>query len=65
MVTGCGGGQTSTSIPNPEAFFRPASVAAANRTADVRRQWDFSRDGVLPSIEDALELTGPDRLSVV
>ncbi|MDX3586385.1 hypothetical protein OG920_03705 [Streptomyces europaeiscabiei] len=40
-------------------------MAAANRTADVRRQWDFSRDGVLPSIEDALELTGPDRLSVV
>jgi D-threo-aldose 1-dehydrogenase len=32
---------------------------------DVRRQWDFSRDGVLRSIEDTLERTGLDRLDIV
>ncbi|MGW1275245.1 aldo/keto reductase, partial [Streptomyces sp. NPDC002491] len=32
---------------------------------DLRRQWDFSRDGVLRSIEDTLDRTGLDRLDVV
>ncbi|MGW2547383.1 aldo/keto reductase [Kitasatospora sp. NPDC001574] len=32
---------------------------------DLRRQWDFSRDGVLRSVEDTLERTGLDRLDVV
>ncbi|MEU1853163.1 aldo/keto reductase [Streptomyces sp. NPDC019990] len=32
---------------------------------DLRRRWDFSRDGVLRSIEDTLERTGLDRLDVV
>lgn len=32
---------------------------------DLRRQWDFSRDGVLRSIEDSLERTGLDRLDIV
>jgi len=32
---------------------------------DLRRQWDFSRDGVLRSIEDTLERTGLERLDVV
>ncbi|MGW1030415.1 aldo/keto reductase [Streptomyces sp. NPDC002577] len=32
---------------------------------DLRRQWDFSREGVLRSIEDTLERTGLDRLDVV
>jgi D-threo-aldose 1-dehydrogenase len=32
---------------------------------DLRRQWDFSRDGVLRSIEASLERTGLDRLDVV
>jgi D-threo-aldose 1-dehydrogenase len=32
---------------------------------DLRRQWDFSRDGVLRSIEATLERTGTDRLDVV
>ncbi|MFL5995568.1 MAG: aldo/keto reductase [Streptomyces sp.] len=32
---------------------------------DLRRQWDFSRDGVLRSIEDSLRRTGLDRLDVV
>ncbi|MFI1510779.1 aldo/keto reductase [Streptomyces sp. NPDC020597] len=32
---------------------------------DLRRQWDFSRDGVLRSLEDTLRRTGLDRLDVV
>ncbi|MDQ0836132.1 D-threo-aldose 1-dehydrogenase [Streptomyces achromogenes] len=32
---------------------------------DLRRQWDFSRDGVLRSIEASLERTGLDRLDLV
>ncbi|MEV6212688.1 aldo/keto reductase [Kitasatospora sp. NPDC051914] len=32
---------------------------------DLRRQWDFSRDGVLRSIEETLRRTGLDRLDVV
>ncbi|MEV5957755.1 aldo/keto reductase [Streptomyces sp. NPDC051987] len=32
---------------------------------DLRRQWDFSRDGVLRSIDETLERTGLDRLDVV
>jgi D-threo-aldose 1-dehydrogenase len=32
---------------------------------DLRRQWDFSRDGVLRSLEGTLERTGLDRIDVV
>ncbi|WP_216589611.1 aldo/keto reductase [Streptomyces brasiliscabiei] len=32
---------------------------------DLRRQWDFSRDGVLRSVEDTLTRMGLDRLDVV
>ncbi|WP_328752891.1 aldo/keto reductase [Streptomyces sp. NBC_00285] len=32
---------------------------------DLRRQWDFSRDGVLRSIDDTLTRTGLDRLDIV
>ncbi|WP_405970552.1 aldo/keto reductase [Streptomyces sp. NBC_00988] len=32
---------------------------------DLRRQWDFSRDGVLRSIDDTLRRTGLDRLDIV
>ena len=32
---------------------------------DLRRQWDFSRDGVLRSIEETLERTGLDRIDIV
>jgi D-threo-aldose 1-dehydrogenase len=34
-------------------------------TTDLRREWDFSRDGVLRSIEDSLRRIGTDRLDVV
>ncbi|MBD8079367.1 aldo/keto reductase [Cellulosimicrobium arenosum] len=33
--------------------------------ADVRRVWDFSREGVLRSLESSLERTGLDRVDVV
>jgi D-threo-aldose 1-dehydrogenase len=32
---------------------------------DLRRQWDFSRDGVLRSLDASLERTGLDRLDIV
>ncbi|MFF0087430.1 aldo/keto reductase [Streptomyces canus] len=32
---------------------------------DLRRRWDFSRDGVLRSVEGTLERTGLDRLDIV
>jgi len=32
---------------------------------DLRREWDFSKDGVLRSIEATLERTGLDRLDIV
>ncbi|MGW2486127.1 aldo/keto reductase [Streptomyces sp. NPDC001606] len=32
---------------------------------DLRRRWDFSRDGVLRSLEETLERTGLDRLDIV
>jgi D-threo-aldose 1-dehydrogenase len=32
---------------------------------DLRRQWDFSRDGILRSIEQSLERLGTDRIDVV
>ncbi|MFK0156590.1 aldo/keto reductase [Streptomyces sp. NPDC090493] len=32
---------------------------------DLRREWDFSREGVLRSIESTLERTGLDRLDIV
>ncbi|SDG36092.1 aldo/keto reductase [Streptomyces griseoaurantiacus] len=32
---------------------------------DLRRQWDFSRDGVLRSLEASLERTGLDRIDIV
>ena len=33
--------------------------------ADLVRQWDFSRDGILRSVEDSLERTGLDRFDIL
>ncbi|WP_210506967.1 aldo/keto reductase [Naasia sp. SYSU D00057] len=33
--------------------------------ADPRRQWDFSRDGILRSVEDSLRRTGLDRFDIL
>ncbi|MFE2061111.1 aldo/keto reductase [Streptomyces sp. NPDC059467] len=50
-------------VPNEE----PRGVDAEGFVVrdDLRRQWDFSRDGVLRSIEDTLQRTGLDRLDIV
>lgn len=33
--------------------------------ADLRREWDFSRDGIMRSVEDSLRRTGADRFDIV
>ena len=45
----------------------PASDQANNFavTSPLRRQWDFSRDGILRSLEDSLERLGVDRVDVL
>ncbi|MDX2677852.1 aldo/keto reductase [Streptomyces soliscabiei] len=50
-------------VPNE----RPSGVDSEGFVVrdDLRREWDFSRDGVLRSIEATLERTGLDRLDVV
>jgi D-threo-aldose 1-dehydrogenase len=48
--------EASTEAPDDEGF------AVTSRR---RRRWDFSRDGVLQSIEDSLRRLGTDRLDVV
>jgi D-threo-aldose 1-dehydrogenase len=50
-------------VPNPHP--RGADSEGFAVPDDLRRQWDFSRDGVLRSIEATLERTGLDRLDVV
>ncbi|MEV0536799.1 aldo/keto reductase [Kitasatospora sp. NPDC050463] len=49
-------------VPNEQPSGTDTDFAVAD---DLRRQWDFSRDGVLRSIEQTLERTGLDRLDVV
>jgi D-threo-aldose 1-dehydrogenase len=48
--------ETDTEAPDDEGF-----AVVSKR----RRRWDFSRDGVLQSIEDSLRRIGTDRLDVV
>ncbi|MFD8082450.1 aldo/keto reductase [Kitasatospora sp. NPDC059722] len=50
-------------VPNEQP--RGADTEGFAVRDDLRRQWDFSRDGVLRSIEDTLRRTGLDRLDVV
>jgi len=51
-------------VPSPETahLTDPEGFEVA---ADHRRAWDFSRDGVLRSLEGSLERTGLDRIDVV
>jgi D-threo-aldose 1-dehydrogenase len=51
-------------VPSPETAHRTDTEGFAV-TADHRRVWDFSRDGVLRSLEGSLERTGLDRIDVV
>ncbi|PFG34293.1 D-threo-aldose 1-dehydrogenase [Sanguibacter antarcticus] len=50
-------------VPAPELAGQQDEAFAV--PADVRREWDFSRDGVLRSVEESLERLGLDRLDVV
>lgn len=51
-------------VPSPETAHRtdPDMFEVA---ATARRVWDFSRDGVLRSLESSLERTGLDRVDIV
>jgi aryl-alcohol dehydrogenase-like predicted oxidoreductase len=51
-------------VPSPESA-RERDPEGFDVPADHRRVWDFSRDGVLRSLEASLERTGLDRVDVV
>jgi D-threo-aldose 1-dehydrogenase len=51
-------------VPSPESAHLTDTEGFAV-AADHRRVWDFSRDGVLRSLEASLERTGLDRIDVV
>ena len=51
-------------VPSPETADRQDDNLFAV-PADVRREWDFSRDGVLRSLEQSLDRLGLDRVDVV
>jgi D-threo-aldose 1-dehydrogenase len=51
-------------VPSPETAHR-TDPEMFEVPADARRVWDFSRDGVLRSLESSLERTGLDRVDVV
>jgi D-threo-aldose 1-dehydrogenase len=50
-------------VPSPEGADRLDDQGFAV-PASVRREWDFSRDGVLRSIEESLERLGLDRIDI-
>ena len=50
-------------VPNETPSGRDSDGFAVPDT--LRRQWDFSKDGVLRSIEETLRRTGTDRLDIV
>jgi D-threo-aldose 1-dehydrogenase len=50
-------------VPNPEGAEQQDESFAMPAT--LRRQWDFSRDGVLRSFEASLERLGLDRVDIV
>lgn len=53
-------------VPSPEtAHESDLPVGGFAVPAKHRRVWDFSRDGVLRSLEDSLERTGLDRFDIV
>jgi aryl-alcohol dehydrogenase-like predicted oxidoreductase len=51
-------------VPSPETAHL-TDAEGFQVAADHRRVWDFSRDGVLRSLETSLERTGLDRIDVV
>jgi D-threo-aldose 1-dehydrogenase len=51
-------------VPSPETADRIDDAGFAV-PASLRRQWDFSRDGILRSVENSLERTGLDHLDIL
>jgi D-threo-aldose 1-dehydrogenase len=51
-------------VPNPDGADHTDDQGFAV-PATLRREWDFSRDGVLRSIEASLDRTGLDRIDIV
>lgn len=51
--------------PSPETADEADAEGGFAVPADVRRRWDFSRDGILRSVEDSLRRTGLDRIDVL
>ena len=51
-------------VPDPEGAGR-RDLPVFDVPADVRRVWDFSRDGVLRSLEESLQRLGTDSVDVV
>lgn len=51
-------------VPSPETAHLTDSAGFAV-PADPRREWDFSRDGILRSVEDSLTRTGLDRIDIL
>ncbi|MEU7876270.1 aldo/keto reductase [Dactylosporangium sp. NPDC049140] len=51
-------------VPSPQTAHR-RDPEGFDVPADLRREWDFSRDGVLRSLEASLQRTGLDRIDIV
>ena len=51
-------------VPSPETAHQ-RDGAGFDVPADPRREWDFSRDGILRSVEDSLQRTGLDRFDIL
>ncbi len=51
-------------VPSPDTAGQPDTEGFAV-PASLRREWDFSRDGILRSLESTLQRTGLDHLDIV
>lgn len=51
-------------VPSPETAHE-RDGQGFDVPADPRREWDFSRDGILRSVEDSLERMGLDRIDIL
>ena len=51
-------------MPNPDADGDELDDRAST-CPPTRRRWDFSRDGILRSVEESLERLGLDRIDIV
>ncbi|HWA66504.1 MAG TPA: aldo/keto reductase [Mycobacteriales bacterium] len=51
-------------VPNPAPCGSDLGIAGYDVPDDLTRQWDFSRDGVLRSIDQSLDRLGLDRIDI-